>query len=250
MKNIIIALICALSLPFAASAQGQGKKPDWADYGYHNKLGKTYLETVVETGSSYEQVRASAAEEIARRRIQAVGVSDAWIKAKPLSEYWEITNGTYTGYFLYQTPHNPSTQLGDVEAVSVTDRYPVSARVLIPGMAQLHKGSKGKGIAFIVGEVAAIGGIVACEGLRASYESKINSTHNATDRQKYIDNASTMQNIRNGCIAGAAAIYVWSMVDGIVAKGRPHVVVSDYAQVRFAPYVVPGSTGLMASLTF
>ena len=61
----------------------------------------------------------------------------------------------------------------------LTGRYPFSARVFVPGMAQLHKGSMGKGLFFIISEAACVGGIVATECMRASYDSKIKSTHDA-----------------------------------------------------------------------
>ncbi len=128
--------------------------------------------------------------------------------------------------------------------------YNFSFRVFVPGMAQLHKGSTGKGLFFIIGEVALIGGVVACEGLRASYDSKINSTHNMGNRQDYISKADNMQNLRNGFIAGAAALYIWNVIDGVVAKGKKHVGVDQ--RMTFAPYIAPqaGTTVSGVSLTF
>lgn len=76
---------------------------------------------------------------------------------------------------------NFDRQLKEYNA-SITGRYPFSGRVFIPGWAQLHKGSKGKGIFFIVAEAACIGGIVATESMRASYESKFSSTHMPTKK--------------------------------------------------------------------
>jgi hypothetical protein len=131
----------------------------------------------------------------------------------------------------------------------LTGDYPFSPRAFIPGMAQLHKGSKGKGILFIVGEIALVGGIVAFEGLRTSYESKINTTHDAASKRNYIDNADNMQNLRNGFIAGAAALYVWNVIDGIVGKGKKHVTVGT-ADVRFLPYVTPNTGGISLAINF
>ncbi|MCM1151957.1 MAG: hypothetical protein NC209_04870 [Alistipes sp.] len=154
--------------------------------------------------------------------------------------------GEYRSYLLVQTAKNPELT---VESVDINGDYPFSARVFVPGMAQLHKGSTTKGILFIVGEVAAIGGIVAFEGLRASNQSKINSTHNATERQRYIDKADRMQNVRNGFIAGAVAIYAWNVIDGIVAKGKEHVVIGR-AEMNFTPYASLESSGVMMNMKF
>ena len=135
------------------------------------------------------------------------------------------------------------------EPVSVTSKYPFSGRVFVPGMAQLYKGSTTKGIAFIASEVIAVGGIVAFEGLRSSYDSKINTTKDAKKRQDYIDKTNNMQNLRNGFIAGALAIYAWNVVDGIVAKGKKHVEVGNVA-MRFTPFATPDAAGLAMNIQF
>jgi hypothetical protein len=128
--------------------------------------------------------------------------------------------------------------------------YGFSPRVFVPGMAQLHKGSTLKGTLFIAGEVAMIGGIVLAESLRASYNSKINTTHSAADKKTYINNADNWQNIRNGFIAGAAAVYVWNVIDGIVAKGKKHVIVLGSTNLRIMPYATPEAGGVMFALNF
>ena len=102
----------------------------------------------------------------------------------------------------------------------LTGRYPFSARVFVPGMAQLHKGSMGKGLFFIISEAACVGGIVATECMRASYDSKIKSTHDAGKIRSYADKRDNCANVRNGFIAGAAVLYVWNVIDGIAAKGK------------------------------
>jgi hypothetical protein len=264
MKHFLIVVCCVL---FPSIVMGQRtsslQRPAWVD-GYFAEEANSYVEVTSATGYSEEDARNKAAQIVIERRSLATGQrvnvqvqngniivtgnDNLTVKSRVIDEYREhLESGVYRVSLLVQTAKNPEFQY---ERVNVTDRYPFSARTFIPGMAQLHKGSTGKGIAFIVGEVAAIGGIVAFEGLRASNESKINSTHNAADRQKYIDNASTMQNVRNGFIAGAAAIYVWNIIDGAVAKGKKHVVILGDAQMRFSPYATNQSAGMMVSLNF
>ena len=237
MKKTIF-FISLLMLSLAVSAQCGGDKPAWATPSFHETLNNSYLETVIEKGYSFEQVRKSAQDEIERRRRITVGVDDAWVKSKPIAEYWECNGSEYTGYFLYQT-RSPNKQDKDVESVIVTNKYGFSPRVFVPGMAQIHKGSTTKGILFIAGHAAGIGGIVVCEGLRASYQSKINTTHNVQDKQNYINNADNMQNLRNGFIAGTALLYAWNIIDGIVAKGKPHIVIQDDKYLSINPYVAP-----------
>ena len=93
----------------------------------------------------------------------------------------------------------------------------------VPGMAQIYKGSVGKGVGFISSEVALIGGVVATECLKQNYAKKISMTHDSRLKQRYAQNANICQITRNICIGGVAAVYVWNVIDGIVAKGKPYV---------------------------
>lgn len=133
---------------------------------------------------------------------------------------------------------------------SITGRYPFSGRVFIPGWAQLHKGSKGKGIFFIVAEAACVGGIVATESMRASYESKYDSTHDVDKKRTYANKADNCSNLRNGFIAGAAAFYLWNVIDGIAARGKRKPFMLGDAQLRISPYVAPQTGGFALSLNF
>ncbi len=167
------------------------------------------------------------------------------VSEPPISEYDFELPVAYEPYLLPQIVET----FDDYEMTKEKVRYPFSARVFVPGYAQIYKGQIGKGVGFIVGEVAFIGGIVASECLRASYVSKMNGTHNLNQRQIYADNAHTCELSRNISIAGAAALYVWNILDGILAKGRPKVQIGE-ANLRFAPYAAPDASGVALSLTF
>jgi len=246
--------LCILSLT-VVSAQCGKEKPYWTN-SYYKELQNSYLETVIVVGNSQEEVREKAKNEIIKRRGLTVGARVSFsedetknrgltVASKVISEYWEC-NGVYTAYFLFQTLKNPSKIYDQVE---VTSDYSFSARAFIPGMAQIHKGHKAKGLMFICGEIALVGGIVAFEGLRSSYGSKINTTHNADSKQSYIDKSNNMQNLRNGFIAGAAALYIWNVIDGIVGKGRKHVVIGQ-TNVQFLPFAIPDAGGLSLAINF
>jgi hypothetical protein len=131
-----------------------------------------------------------------------------------------------------------------------TGEYGFSPRVFVPGMAQLYKGNKTKGILFIAGEAALIGGIVVAENLRVSYNSKISGTHSVADIKSYINSADNWKNIRNGCIAGAAALYAWNVIDGLVAKGKKRAVTLGDNTLRIAPYATPYSSGVALAFNF
>jgi len=232
---IICTLLCFSNVWAQCS---KGPRPEWATSFFRETLQNSRLETIRITGTSERDVREKFREEVRLRQLQVVGEPTAWIRATPGGEYWvECGPNRYVAYMLVQTRHNPDER-HRLEELAITDHYPLSFRVFVPGMAQIHKGSKGKGAIFIAAQAATIGGIVVAEVMRASYESKINPQLSNSDRQFYIEQASNMQNIRNICIAAAVAVYAWNVIDGIVARGRPHILVDGRA-LSFVPYIAP-----------
>ena len=263
MKHAITLLICLLLSCLTVLGQHTSKeRPSWVD-GFREEYQNSYLKSFSAMGSTAEEARRLALQEVADERSRATGrqysihesngvvtmsSSDELTVAAQVVDEWHetLSDGACRVYLLVQTKKNP---MYTYEPVSVTKKYPFSARVFVPGMAQLHKGSTAKGIAFIAAEVVALGGVVAFEGMRSSYKSKINTTHNAQTRQNYINKADNMQNLRNGFIAGALAVYAWNVVDGIVAKGKKHVEVGHVA-MRFAPFATPDAGGLSMNVQF
>ncbi len=244
---------------------GQGavsnEMPSWVN-GYFKDMKNSYLEVVSGFGYDKDSAKSKAIGEIMVNRGIAVGAEanislsnsnlnvrtdrDLIVKARIVDEYIHHTAQGYTVYLLVQTAKHPSNSY---EPVEVTDKYQFSPRVLIPGMAQIHKGSVGKGSVMIAAEVAVVGGIVVCESMRSSYISKMQMTHDADVIKAYAHNASVMKNVRNGCIAGAAAVYLWSFIDGIVAKGEPHVRIGNLA-FNVSPYTTNESAGFMLAMKF
>jgi hypothetical protein len=263
MKKLLF--FCCMMLAFCADIPAQsryapygnsGEKPEWAAEMISMDLAHSYLETVMVRGKSQKEVREEAARVIAERRNLTTGAvmlnttpeaSDGLIVSSKLErEYWEYDGAYFRGYFLFQTR---KLRKYDFHSVNITESYPFSPRVFVPGMAQIYKGSKVKGTLFIAGEAALIGGVVIAENLRASYISKINTTHSAADKLTYNSNADSWQNIRNGLIAGAAALYVWNVVDGWAARGKTHIVIGD-SRLRIAPYATPQAGGVALTLNF
>ena len=140
-------------------------------------------------------------------------------------------------------------QVAEIKAKQQKEKNALLGYSFVPGMAQIKKGSIAKGSCFIAGEVAFIGGIVVTECLRQNYARQITMTHNTTLKQRYAANANACAITRNVCVAGAVALYVWNVIDGIVAK--------DYRQINigatkldFMPYAAQYEGGLALSLTF
>jgi hypothetical protein len=224
----------------------------------------SYIKTATSTGYTEEEARNKAIVQIIGARSPEAGVrvsvqidgnitvrgdDNLTVKARVIDEYSEQCNGQYRISVLAQIAKNPTW---DYDSIRVTKDYPCSPRVFVPGMAQLYKGSKAKGILFIAGEAALIGGIVIAESLRASYTSKINNTHSLADKQSYINSADNWQNICTGFIAGAAALYAWNVIDGWVTKGKKHVILGDNT-LKITPYITPyngGASGISLALNF
>lgn len=263
MRSWIIPIV-GLLLPTMACARGiVSGPPAWVE-GFFQEENNSYIEMVSASARSESEARRQAAQLIIDRRslatgrrvkvtmvqdggIMTIGADNLMVKARVVDEYVRfLSSDDCEVYLLVQTAKNPTYEF---ERVRVTDHYPFSGREFVPGMAQIYKGQVGKGVGFIVGEVAFIGGIVASECLRASYVSKMNATRYVKQRKIYSDNANICALSRNISIAGAAAIYVWNIIDGAVAKGRKHVLIGD-ARLQFAPYATSETSGLALSLTF
>lgn len=256
MKRLTILMLALLGFAYAEAQQVGGKRPEWVN-GYFRDLPNSYIEVSKANGTDRNLARDKAARLVVERRnmasggeynvhvsgqtVEVNGDGTLTVKSRVLDEYAEHRgSGDWEVYLLVQTAKNPSF---DFEPVSVTDEYPFSARCLVPGMQQLHKGQKTKGVMFIVGEVACVGGIVVAESMRASYEKKKSSTHNASNRMTYSNNADTWGNIRNGFIAAAAAVYVWNIIDALTSKGVRHV-----ETFALAPFATPDSFGLALNI--
>lgn len=248
----VAAFLCCHS---PLHAQGTGA-PDWAK-GYFRELGNSYIEVVSGTATDRDAARNKAAQVLVERRNLATGQrvnvrvsggsvlldsdSELTVKARVIDEYAEhIRSGQWVVYLLVQTCKHPNLTY---EPVRVSGSYPFSFRSLVPGMMQLEKRQTAKGIAFMGAEVLCIGGILAFEGMRSSYSAKIGSTHHVQQRVNYIDKANTCSTMRNVCIAGAAVVYVWSLVDALASKGPNRVILGD-ASLMLSPYANMESAGL------
>lgn len=262
MRRLTVLLLVLLGFGTAGAQQEGGSRPEWAD-GYFRELSNSYIEVVSANGTDRALARDRAARLVVERRNMAsggeynvhvngqtvvvTGNGSLTVKSRVLDEYAEHRgDGDWMVYLLVQTAKNPTY---DYESVSVSDRYPLSYKTFIPGMSQIDKGQTTKGLIIIGAEVAMVGGIVAFEGLRSSYDSKISTTHNAKQKADYIDRTDTYATLRNICIAGAAAVYVWNIVDAIVSKGPRRVHLGD-ASIQTAPFVSPDGVGLAMNIRF
>ena len=172
------------------------------------------------------------------------------VSLRIISEY--RTGGT--SHFLCTMP-NPNAREVVYDPVVVTQSYgALGLMSVIPGVGQFYKHQYTKGGLILGGCAALTGGVIFTEQTRADYASKIRQTHNATLIRSYTNKRNHYALARNICIGSAAALYLYNLVDAIVAPGAQRVIVkknkhnSSYA---FAPTISDmGAPMLVASVTF
>ena len=171
------------------------------------------------------------------------------VVVKIIDEYHEAKDGQEVYYFLCAVG-NPKASSVNFDRVQITDKYGAKGlwrSAIIPGWGQMYKGSTGKGIAILGAEVVAVGGIVAFESMRSSYVAKIHTQPQYA--QQYASKASNCKNIRNGFIAGAAAIYVFNLIDAIAASGARWLKTTN-GELSFYPCVTTDGMGLTMAYHF
>lgn len=256
---IVIELLCVPFVYAQKDVHSDRIPPAWAE-GYYRELPYSYIEVVSAMDSNQNIAREKALRSIVERRNLASGarfdvkVSDGniivsgneslTVKARIIDEYAQYENNEWHVSLLVQTCKN---QMYTYETLRVSDKYPMTAKSFVPGMMQLEKNQMSKGLIMIGTEVAMISGIVAFETLRSSYVAKISSTHNTSARISYINSANTYSDLRNICIAGATAAYLWSFIDAVACKGPRHLIIAD-AELSLFPIAGLDYTGLALNI--
>lgn len=158
------------------------------------------------------------------------------LHVKEVAEYWTYdAMGNYYLSKLYAKSRLNSTPSFD--EVYLTEKYGARGlwrSMIVPGWGQMHKGSYVKGGIMLGGTVVLAGGIIFTESMRKSCYTQIGQTHSSTAIKQLSANAANWAIGRNICIGAAAALYVYNLVDAIVAPGARRVVVTPgYMAVRF-----------------
>lgn len=261
MNKKLSLLICTLLILLIGQSAFAQQKPKWTE-GYFEETSVSYLEVVSATGWEQNNARENAVKLVLERRGLATGTEanveinynnisvsgnhNLIVKARIISEYCErLEPGLYKVYLLVQTAKNPTYSFDSVE---LTDKYPFTVGVLLPGMAQIKKGQTTKGVCFIASEIVFLGGALISQNMMTNNINKINSTHNASMKKQYTKNANTWMTMRNVSIAGAAAVYLWNVIDGIASKGEQHILYGH--NVSVAPYTDFNSTGIALNFKF
>ncbi len=115
------------------------------------------------------------------------------------------------------------------DKIEVSTKYGAAGlwrSAIVPVWGQMHKGSYLKGGLIMGGIVAGAAGIAAAETQRGAYISKIGQTHDSKAKKFYANKADNLATVRNVCIGKAAAVYLYGLIDAIVAPGAKRVIVT------------------------
>ena len=97
---------------------------------------------------------------------------------------------------------------------------------LVPGAAQMHKGSYLKGGLIMGGSVALAAGATLCSLTRQDYLAKMANTHSASVKQQYVTKANNLNTGMWTCVGCLAALYVYNIVDAFVTPGARRIIVT------------------------
>lgn len=166
-------------------------------------------------------------------------------------EYWECRSYPdgmrYHCYMLFGVA---DTAQPDFDRLAFTRKYGARGlwrSLIIPGWGQMYKGSTVKGLCILGGEVLLATGIIVTENQRSSYVKKMKEQ--PQHLQTYNTKADNWSNARNVCIGATAALYIYNIVDALVANGRKRAVTQKKAYFSLQP-AVGDCNGIGLALNF
>lgn len=169
-----------------------------------------------------------------------------YLRYERVDEYWESCYEQGKNVIRLYTLFVVGRQMGQVniERFTTSTQYGARGMVrsIIPGWGQMYKESMVKGGSILGGEIVCIGAIIVAENQRASYVKKMKE--NPRHIKSYNSKADNWENIRNVCIGAAAALYVYNLIDAIIAQGAPRLVKDKQHSFAFAPIIAPKYNGI------
>ncbi len=181
-----------------------------------------------------------------------INIKDIHLAFKAADTYITREHNLYSVAVLYEVARNPDNVRYDpVEYTSNYGARGLWRSAIIPGWGQMYKKQYAKGIAILAVEAAAVSVACVAENQRSSYMGKIKATTDPDAIKFYQNKANESKNLRNGLFIGAAAVYVYNLVDAIAAKGRTKYKNPQKPRFAFAPKVTPQNEfGVALNLTF
>lgn len=182
------------------------------------------------------------------------------ITSRRIDEYWSTVQRNGVAVLDYHALYaverkNSTADFSNVSTVSSYGIHGLWRSAIIPGWGQFYKGSNLKGGLMLGGTVAFVGGIIFAENQRSDYVNKIAKIHDVDIKRAYATKRDHCATARNICIGGAAALYVYNLIDAIVAPGARRVVEKRHNTTDrtygFVPTILDGNApGMAMSMTF
>lgn len=181
------------------------------------------------------------------------------IRCKEVDTYWEEVriggNDQLKHTILYQViAPNLSVEFEETTTTTQYGTHGLWRSMIIPGWGQFYKGSTAKGAMFLGGTAALAGGMVYCQSRITNSRNLAAQTYNPEHLRIYSRRISNFSTARNVCIGAVAALYIWNLVDAVVAPGARRVVIRP--AMNFGGYSLENSNngadafGLSTALTF
>lgn len=157
------------------------------------------------------------------------------IKSRRIDEYWEtVDRGGQTVldyYALYAVERNGmNADFSGISSVSSYGAHGLWRSAIIPGWGQFYKGSTLKGSLILGGTAVLVGATIYTDCMRADYAKKILKTHITENKRVYATRRDNFAMGRNICIGALGALYIYNIVDAIVAPGARHIVINKNAK--------------------
>jgi len=179
-----------------------------------------------------------------------------FLNCRTVDEYWTNDHGHYSCSLLYSIANNAyPDRAGDM--AYVTSHYGARGlwrSAIVPGWGQLYKGSTVKGGLIMGGTAVLVGGIVFTECMRSDYADKIAKTRKEENKRIYATRRNNFSTGRNICIGALGALYIYNLIDAIVAPGARRVLVKERpggGSYAIAPSITSeGYPAMSCSITF
>lgn len=174
------------------------------------------------------------------------------LTCRVIDEYWEHERNQYLVTALYTvTDSNKPLSSSYSDEISLKSSYGVLPMVysLIPGVGQFYKGNYVKGGMFMGGTVAGAVISIFCENQRADYAKKMKEKPQNFDF--YRNKKARWTTGRNVALGATTAIYVYNLIDALVAPGGRRVVIKNRSyNYSLCPVITECSTGVELSFNF
>ena len=286
MKRLLLYSILVFAQLCAFAKTTSGECPPWVNGDYPPKSNDTYYFMVTDgTGKTLNEARADADLGIVGSLMRAAGVTvsgsqiermlheergteiDERVTSqyeynfeldrvhmafKAVDTYWVKNGNTYNCKVLYEVAENPSRVTYD--PVEYTTKYGARGlwrSMIIPGWGQMYKKSYAKGVIILALEAGALSTALVFNNQHSSYINKSKATTDPAAIKFYQNKANKARNMSSAFFIGAGAIYIYNIVDAIMAKGKMRYVKPNGQGFSFSPYFDPQTNfGLSIAYTF